>query len=47
LRPYKDEWEARLVERGERELLLLAQLGHLGQDGNREHKRAKKAHGAT
>ncbi|HZU01796.1 MAG TPA: hypothetical protein VFA10_19150 [Ktedonobacteraceae bacterium] len=29
LRPYKDQWEAQLVERGERELALLAQLGHL------------------
>ncbi|HVB21952.1 MAG TPA: PPK2 family polyphosphate kinase [Ktedonobacteraceae bacterium] len=50
LRQYKDEWEARLVERGERELLLLAQLGHLEQSGNRANKRAKKAqnaHGAT
>ena len=50
LRQYKDEWEAQLVERGERELLLLAQLGHLEQTGNREKKRAKKAqnaHGAT
>ena len=49
LRQYKDEWEAQLVERGERELLLLAQLGHLEQTGNRENKRAKKAqkaHGA-
>ncbi len=43
LRQYKDEWEAQLVERGERELLLLAQLGHLEQTGNRENKRAKKA----
>jgi hypothetical protein len=50
LRQYKDEWEAQLVERGERELLLLAQLGHLEQPGNRENKRSKKAqkaHGAT
>jgi hypothetical protein len=50
LRQYKDEWEAQLVERGERELLLLAQLGHLEQAGNRENKRSKKAqkaHGAT
>src|SRR6266852_8653818 len=47
LRQYKDEWEAQLVERGERELLLLAQLGHLEQTGNRENKRSKKAHGAT
>src|SRR5438034_2805898 len=31
LRQYKDEWEAQLVERGERELALLAQLGHLQQ----------------
>ncbi len=27
LRPYKEEWEAHLVERGERELALLAQIG--------------------
>jgi hypothetical protein len=50
LRQYKDEWEAQLVERGERELALLAQLGHLEQTGNRENKRlkkAQKAHGAT
>src|SRR5947207_9664122 len=47
LRPYKDEWEAQLVERGERELQLLAQLGHLGQTANRENKHTKKAHGAT
>jgi len=43
LRPYKDEWEAQLVERGERELALLAQLGHLEQTGNRENKRSKEA----
>ena len=43
LRQYKDEWEAQLVERGERELALLAQLGHLAQTGNRENKRSKKA----
>jgi PPK2 family polyphosphate:nucleotide phosphotransferase len=43
LRQYKDEWEAQLVERGERELALLAQLGHLSQTGNRENKRTKKA----
>src|SRR3984893_2169216 len=30
LRQYKDGWQAQLVARGERELLLLAQLGHLG-----------------
>jgi len=47
LRQYKDEWEAQLVERGERELLLLTQLGHLEQTGNHENKRSKKAHGAT
>ena len=50
LRQYKDEWEAQLVERGERELALLAQLGHLQQTGNRENKRpkkAQKAHSAT
>jgi PPK2 family polyphosphate:nucleotide phosphotransferase len=47
LRPYKQEWEAHLVERGERELALLAQLGHLGQTTNRENKRTKKAQGAT
>src|SRR5947208_10047681 len=41
LRPYKDTWEAQLVERGERELMLLAQLGHLGQNGNRKNKRSK------
>jgi hypothetical protein len=41
LRQYKDEWEAQLVERGERELLLLAQLGHLEQTGNRKNKRSK------
>ncbi len=43
LRQYKDQWEAQLVERGERELALLAQQGHLAQDGNRENKRSKKA----
>jgi PPK2 family polyphosphate:nucleotide phosphotransferase len=43
LRQYKDEWEAQLVERGKRELALLAQLGHLAQTGNRENKRSKKA----
>ena len=43
LRQYRDEWEAQLVERGERELALLAQLGHLAQTGNRENKRSKKA----
>jgi len=43
LRQYKDEWEAQLVERGERELALLAQLGHAAQTGNRENKRTKKA----
>src|SRR6266699_3729825 len=43
LRQYKDEWEAQLVERGERELALLAQLGHVAQTGNRENKRTKKA----
>jgi PPK2 family polyphosphate:nucleotide phosphotransferase len=43
LRQYKDQWEAQLVERGERELALLAQLGHLAQTGNRENKRTKKA----
>ncbi len=41
LRQYKDEWEAQLVERGERELALLAQLGHLAQTGNRGNKRPK------
>ena len=41
LRQYKDEWEAQLVERGERELVLLAQLGHLEQSGNRKNKRSK------
>src|SRR5438270_179186 len=44
---YEDEWEAQLVERGEQELLLLAQLGHLEQTGNGGKKRAKKARGAT
>ena len=43
LRQYKDEWEAQLVERGERELALLAQQGHLAQTGSREIKRSKKA----
>ena len=43
LREYRDQWEAQLVERGERELALLAQLGHLAQNGNREKKRSKKA----
>lgn len=38
LRPYKKEWEAQLVERGERELTLLAQLGHLGQHANPKKK---------
>jgi hypothetical protein len=47
LRPYKDEWEAQLVERGERELALLEQLGHLGHNRNRENKRSKKARAAT
>jgi PPK2 family polyphosphate:nucleotide phosphotransferase len=50
LRPYQKKWEAQLVERGERELLLLAQLGHLKQTENRENKRSKKAqnaHGTT
>jgi PPK2 family polyphosphate:nucleotide phosphotransferase len=47
LRPYKDEWETQLVERGERELALLAQQGHLAHSGNHENKRTKKTHGAT
>jgi len=38
LRPYKQEWEAQLVERGERELTLLAQLGHLRQHANPKKK---------
>src|SRR5436309_13201916 len=38
LRPYKDEWEAQLVERGERELLMIAELGNLKQTENRENK---------
>ncbi len=38
LRPYKQEWEAQLVERGERELTLLAQLGHLGQHAHSKKK---------
>src|SRR2546430_4534010 len=41
LRQYKDEWEAQLVERGERELALLGRLGHLEQTGNRKNKRSK------
>src|SRR5207302_8165549 len=41
LRPYKEGWEAQLVQRGERELLLLAQLGHLEQTGNRKNKGVK------
>jgi len=47
LRPYKEEWEAQLVERGERELALLEQLGHLGQTGNQKKKQSKEAHSAT
>src|SRR5947207_2541506 len=47
LRLYKDQWEAQLVERGERELALLAQQGHLAETGNRENKRTKKTQGAT
>ena len=43
LRQYKNGWEAQLVERGERELALLAQQGHLAQTGSREIKRSKKA----
>ena len=43
LRQYKNGWEAQLVERGERELALLAQQGHLAQTGSRENKRSKKA----
>jgi len=43
LRQYKADWEAQLVERGERELALLAQLGHLAQPAHRENKRTKKA----
>jgi PPK2 family polyphosphate:nucleotide phosphotransferase len=43
LRQYKDEWESQLVERGERELALLAQLGHLGNTQDRKNKRANKA----
>ena len=42
LRPYKNQWEAQLVERGERELAILAQQGHLAHNGNREKKRPKK-----
>ncbi len=38
LRPYKKEWEAQLVERGERELALLSHLGHLGQHANPKKK---------
>jgi PPK2 family polyphosphate:nucleotide phosphotransferase len=47
LREYKVGWETQLVERGERELALLAQQGHLAQGGNSTNKHAKKAHGAT
>ncbi len=47
LRQYKDEWQAQLVERGERELALLAQLGHLGQTEDRKGKHAKKAQGTA
>ncbi len=47
LRQYKGEWEAQLVERGEGELALLAQQGHLAQTSNRENQRSKKAHGTT
>ncbi len=50
LRPYKDEWQAQLVARGEQELALLEQLGHLGQNRNQKKKQPKKvqkAHSAT
>jgi PPK2 family polyphosphate:nucleotide phosphotransferase len=43
LRPYKDEWQAQLVERGERELALLAGIIHQDQTDNRKKKRSKKA----
>ncbi len=48
LRPYKEEWEAYLVERGERELALLAQIGQQREQGtNSKKKQTKKAHSAT
>jgi PPK2 family polyphosphate:nucleotide phosphotransferase len=47
LRQYKDEWQAKLVERGERELALLAQLGNQEQTNNQKKKQSKKAHSAT
>ncbi len=46
LRQYKDEWQAQLVERGERELALLAQLGNQEQTNNQKKKQSKKAHSA-
>jgi len=46
LRQYKDEWQAQLVERGERELALLAQLGNQEQINNQKKKQSKKAHSA-
>jgi len=42
LSQYKDEWQAELVKRGEKELALLEQLGHT-KPGNRDNKRSKKA----
>jgi len=46
LRQYKDEWQAQLVERGERELALLAQLGNQEQTNNQKKKQSKKARSA-
>src|SRR6266487_883562 len=43
LSQYKDEWQARLVERGERELALLAQRGNHQQGENHKKKQSKKA----
>lgn len=44
LRPYRDEWQAQLVERGERELAILAQLGHLRtHPGNHKNKQPSAA----
>ncbi len=47
LRPYREVWEAHLVERGERELALLAQLGHLGQHAIPKKQQAKKGQGTA
>jgi PPK2 family polyphosphate:nucleotide phosphotransferase len=43
LRQYKDEWQAQLVERGERELALLAGIVHQEQVDSRKKKQGKKA----